>query len=244
MPPFGRVGQKMDVTISSIGDASSLAGGTLLITPMKGGDSNVYAVASGPLSIGGLGKSSFATTARIPGGATIEREIPFEFDQKNSIRLSLNNPDFTTAARIQKIINQELGGKFAMAKDSNTVDLVVPVNYQRNVVQLMAIVENFKVESDTTAKIVINEKTGTLVAGGEIIMSQVAISHGNLSIEIKGEGGGGGDKPKRLYYVDQKTTLSDLVKSLNALGATPEDLISIFQALKKNGAIVADIELI
>lgn len=242
LPPFGRIGQKIDVTVSSIGESNSLAGGTLLVTPLKGGDGQVYAVASGNVSIGGLNKGkAFPTTGLVSGGATIEREINFAFNEKKSIRLSLNNPDFTTAARIEKTINQELGGKYAISKDATTVDLIVPVHYQRKVVQLMAILENFKVHSDQKAKIVINERTGTIVAGGDVVIHPVAVSHGDLSIEVKG---GGKDSPDRFYLMDKKTTLSDLVKSLNAFGATPEDLISIFQALKKNGALIGEIELI
>jgi len=244
LPSFARLGQKLDITVSSIGDASSLAGGTLLVTPLKGGDGNVYAVANGALSIGGLKKGAeFPTTARVISGGTVEKEIAMDFDKKNSLRLALNNSDFTTAARIEKTINEELGGKYAIARDATTIDLVVPVNYQRNVVQLLAIIENFRVHTDNKAKIIINEKTGTIVAGGDILLNPVAISHGNLTIEIKGESGGS-DKPNHLYYVDQKGTLNDLVKSLNALGATPEDLISIFQTLKSNGALIAELELI
>lgn len=245
IPPFARVGQKIDVTISSIGDASSLAGGTLLVTPLKGGDGNVYAVANGPLSIGGLKQGSkFATTGLIPSGATIEKEINLDFDRKNSLRLSLNNPDFTTAARVERTINQELGGKYANAKDATTIDLIVPVHYQRSVVALMAIIENFKVETDQIAKIVINERTGTIVAGGDVLLKEVAISHGNLTIEVGENQGGNNAKPASTVYFEEKTTLNDLVKALNAYGTTPEDLISIFQALKKNGSIIGDIELI
>lgn len=244
LPPFARVGQKMDLVISSIGDASSLAGGTLLVTPLKGGDGQIYAVASGPVSIGGLKKGAkFATTGTIPSGATVEKEIMSEFEKKNSLRLSLNNPDFTTAARVEKVINEELGGKFASAKDSTTIDLVVPNQYERNIVQLMAIIENFKVNTDSAAKIVINERTGTIVAGGDIMVRPVAISHGDLSIEVKNDGGKAA-KPGTVYYMDGGTTLSELVKSLNAFGVAPEDLISIFQTLKRDGALVGEIELI
>ncbi|OUR92855.1 flagellar biosynthesis protein FlgA [Halobacteriovorax marinus] len=245
LPPFARQGQKIDITISSIGDANSLAGGTLLITPLKGGDGEVYAIASGPLSIGGLNKGRvFATTGTIPNGAIVENELQSDFDKKKSLRFALKNPDFTTAARIEKTINQELGGKYAIAKDATTVDLIIPFHYQRKVVQLVAIVENFKVNSDSKTKIVINERTGTIVAGGGVQISPVAISHGDLTIEVKGDGEGKGDKPSSLYFVDKKTTLSDLVKSLNAFGATPEDLISIFKALKSNGALIGDLEFI
>ncbi len=245
LPAFARVGQKIDLIISSIGDASSLAGGTLLVTPLKAGDGNIYAVGAGPLSIGGLKKGAkFATTATIPGGATVEKEVLAEFEKKNSLRLSLNYPDFTTAARVEKVINEELGGKFASAKDSTTIDLVVPSQYERNVVQLMAIIENFKVNTDSVAKIVINERTGTIVAGGDIMVKPVAISHGDLTIEVKSDGDSKGAKPSSVYYLEKGTSLSELVKSLNAFGVAPEDLISIFQTLKRDGALVGEIELI
>ncbi len=243
LPPFARVGQKVDISVSSIGDASSLAGGTLLVTPLKGGDGNVYAIASGGISIGGLNNGAkFATAGRIPDGGTIERELEVGFDKKTALRLSLKKPDFTTAARVERTINQELGGKYAIAKDATTVDLIIPAQYKRKVVQLMAIVENFKVHTDQIAKIVINERTGTIVAGGEVTLKPVAISHGDLTIEITQEGGEG--KEGNIKYFDQKTTLNDLVKSLNAFGAKPDDLISIFQTLKRNGALVGEIELL
>lgn len=249
LPPFARIGQKLDVTVSSIGDASSLAGGTLLITPLKGGDGHIYAVSSGSVSIGGLKQGAkFPTIGLVPNGATVEKEINLDFDKKQALRLSLSHADFTTAARIEKILNEQLGGRYAMARDSSTIDLIVPVNYQRNVVQLMAIIENFKVNTDQTAKIIINERTGTIVAGGEVSLMPAAISHGDLTIEISGgDGGGGGASKKKgesVIFVDKKTTLNELVKGLNAFGVTPEDLISIFQALKRSGSLIGDIELI
>jgi flagellar P-ring protein FlgI len=245
MQPFARIGQQVDVTISSVGEASSLAGGTLVVTPLKGGDGNIYAIASGPVSIGGLenGKK-FPTTGVIPSGAIIEKEVQTNFHKKKSLRLSLNNPDFTTAARIQKILNRELGGKYASARDATTVDLIVPNHYQREVVSLLAIIENFKVHTDTHAKIIINERTGTIAAGGDIRLNPVAISHGDLTIEVQGSEGGEGKGSNSLYYVKQKTSLGDLVQALNAMGATPDDLIAILQTLKKNGALIAEIEII
>jgi flagellar P-ring protein precursor FlgI len=242
LPAFGRVGQKLDVTISSIGDASSLGGGTLLVTPLKGGDGQIYAVASGALSIGGLEKGKkFATTGRIPDGGVVEKELEMSFNEKKALRLALNTPDFTTAARIEKTINQELGGKYATASDSTTIDLIIPTYYERKVVELIAHVENYRVAADVAARIVINERTGTVVAGGEIILKKSAISHGNLVLEVKG---GEGNGKQAVHMVEQSTTINDLVKALNALGTTPEDLISIFQSLKTQGALVADIELI
>ncbi len=242
LAPFSRVGQKLDVTVSSIGDASSLAGGTLLVTPLKGGDGHIYAVASGSLSIGGLEKGKkFATTARIPNGGSVEKEIDMSFNDKRAVRMALNQPDFTTAARIERVINQELGGKYATATDATTIDVIIPTYYEKKVVELIANIENFKVVADTQAKIVINERTGTLVAGGDIILKKSAISHGDLMLEIKGSEGSGN---KYVQLMEQSTTINDLVKALNALGTKPEDLISIFQALKQNGSLLADIELI
>ncbi len=245
LPAFARVGQKLDVVVSSIGDASSLAGGTLLITPLKGGDGEVYAIANGILSTGGLRKKvQYPTMARILEGAIVEKEIELKFDQKKSLQLGIKNPDFTTSARIEKVINEELGGRYAIARDATTIDLIVPTYYQKRVVQLMAIIENFKINTDQKAKIVINERTGTVVLGGDIRLRPVAIGHGDLSIEIKQEEDSEESKSETVYFVDQKTTLKDLVKSLNAFGTSPEDLMAIFQALKSNGALVGEIEII
>jgi flagellar P-ring protein FlgI len=243
LPAFGRLGQKLDVTISSIGDASSLAGGTLLVTPLKGGDGQIYAVSNGPLSIGGLDKGKkHATTARIPGGGIVEKEVELSFNDKKAIRLALNHPDFTTAARIERTVNQELGGKYATASDSATIDVIIPPYYERKVVELLANIENYKVISDVSAKIVINERTGTLVAGGDIIIKRSAVSHKDMVLEVKG--GEDDSGKKSIQLMEQATTINDLVKALNALGTSPEDLVSIFQALKKNGSLLAEIELI
>ncbi|MBF0361831.1 MAG: flagellar basal body P-ring protein FlgI [Oligoflexia bacterium] len=263
LPPFARLGQKIDVNIASIGNASSLAGGTLLITPLKAADNEVYAVANGQVSIGGLKQGAkFATNARVAGGATIEKELEDTFELKASIRLSLNNPDFTTAYRIENTINTGLGGKFAKAKDSATIDLLAPPNYHRRLIELIALIENYRVNLDTKAKIIINERTGTIITGGDIVLKEVAISHGDLTVEIGAKGGAGkggagggggggaagaggkGGTKESLYRMEEGSSLNDLVKGLNALGVTPEDLISIFQALKKNGALVGEIEFI
>ena len=243
LPAFGRVGQKLDVTISSIGDATSLAGGTLLVTPLKGGDGQIYSVANGAISIGGLDKGKkLATTGRIPDGGIIEKEVEMAFNDKKAIRMALNNPDFTTAARIEKTINQELGGKYATASDATTIDVIIPTFYERKVVELIANIENYKVVSDVSAKIVINERTGTLVAGGDIVLKKSAVSHRDMVLEVKG--GDEGTGKRVIQAMEQTTTINDLVKALNALGTTPEDLISIFQALKANGSLLAEIELI
>ncbi|RLA65102.1 MAG: flagellar biosynthesis protein FlgA [Epsilonproteobacteria bacterium] len=244
LPPFARVGQKIDITVSSVGDSKSLAGGTLLITPLKGGDGIIYSIASGKVSIGGLKQGkNFATTGRVPGGGIIEKELAVKFSLKDKLELRLINPDFTTAARMEKTINQNLGGQFARAKDSATIELIVPVSYNRKVVQLMAIVENYKVNVDIPANVVINERTGTIVSGGNVTLYPVAISHGNLSIEIEGSKADG-NKSEKVIYVNKSTSLKDLAQALNAFGAGPEDLISIIQALKKNGSLIGNVELI
>lgn len=241
LPPFPRVGQNIDINIASIGDASSLAGGTLIVTPLKAGDGQVYAVAQGQVSIGGIEKpTKISTSGRIPGGATVEKELITEFNNKQAIRLALKNSDFTTAARVAKTINVELGGKFASAKDSTTIDLIVPNFYERNIVELIGIVENFMVIPDQIAKIVINEKTGTIVAGGDIVIKSVAISHKDVMLKIDGDD----EKSQQVHAMPETSTIDELVKILNNLGTGPEDLISIFQALQKNGALSAEIELI
>jgi flagellar P-ring protein precursor FlgI len=242
LPPFARQGQKIDLTISSVGDAASLAGGTLMITPLKAGDNNVYAIGSGPISVGGLTKGAkFSTTAKIPSGGIVEKENELSFNEKQAIRLNLTNPDFTTAARVEKTINQELGGKYASAKDSSTVDLILPPAYHNRVVELIAIVENFQVNTDNAAKIVINERTGTVVAGGDVILKNVAVSHGDLVLEVKS---GNGPGKQAVHLLEEGASLNDLVKALNAIGTGPEDLISIFQALKQNGALVGELEFL
>ena len=241
LPEFARVGQKINIKVSSIGDAKSLEGGNLLITPLKAGDGKIYAIGRGSLSLGGkAGAKNISTVALIPNGGIIEKEVDVKFDSKKSIRLALKNPDFTTAARIQEVLNSELGGLFAKAKDSATIDLIVPPNYEKNVVKLIAIIENFSVVSESRAKIIINERTGTIVAGGDIVIKPVAISHGDLNIEIGGDGG----QVKSIYNIDKRTRLNDFVNSLNSFGVKPDDIISIFQALQKTGALDGEIELI
>ena len=249
-PSFARVGKKVDVTISAIGGASSLAGGTLLVTPLKGGDGQIYAVASGALSIGGLERGSkFATNARIVGGAIVEKEIDINFSRKKALRLSLNNPDFTTAHRIEKTLNTELGGLFANARDSGTIDITLPLLYKNRVVEFLALVENFKITPSQKAKVVINEKTGTIAMGGDLKINPVAISHGDLVVEIS-KGGNDAEQGEAqvstgtILNIEKGATIKSLVESLNTLKATPEDMISILQVLKENGAINATIEFI
>jgi len=241
LPPFARSGMQIDVSVSSIGDSASLEGGMLLVTPLRAGDQQVYAVAQGPVTLGSLtdGKSTFPTAGRIVSGAMIEKDVSTNFSTKKSFRLSLNNPDFTTAARLVALVNAELGGKFASARDSATIDIVVPFNYDGNTVELMARIENIRVVTDAKAKVVLNERTGTVVMGERVTITPVAISHGDLSIEVKS-----GAKAEHIFNLNQgSATVSDLVKLLNTLGVQPKDLTAIFQTIKETGALQAELDV-
>jgi flagellar P-ring protein FlgI len=245
LPPFARVGNKIDITVSSVGDATSLEGGVLLVTPLRGGDQNVYAVAQGPVSIGAVADGStknFPTVARVVSGATIEKDLDTNFSGKKSFRLSLHNPDFTTAARVSTLINGDLGGKFATARDSGTIDVVVPFHYEGKTVELLAMLENIQVNVDSRAKLVLNERTGTVVMGERISISPVSLAHGDLALEIKGDKKSG-NKGERLIEIKSGTSVSDLVKALNALGVQPKDLTAIFQTLREVGALQAELEI-
>jgi flagellar P-ring protein precursor FlgI len=245
LPPFARSGNKIDVTVSSIGDSSSLEGGVLLVTPLRAGDQNVYAVAQGPVSIGSVADGStknFPTVGRVVAGASIEKDVETNFSDKRSFRLALHHPDFTTASRLVTVINAELGGKFASARDSGTLDVVVPFNYEGNSVELLARLENISVNVDARAKVVLNERTGTVVMGERIGISPVALAHGELAIEVKGEKGA---PPQRVLELKGGVgaSVSDLVKALNALGVQPKDLTAIFQSLREIGALQAELEV-
>lgn len=244
LPAFARTGNMIDVTVSSVGDSASLEGGVLLVTPLRAGDQNVYAVAQGPVSIGSVADGStknFPTVGRVVSGATIEKDVDVNFAAKKNFRLALHNPDFTTAARVSNLVNSELGGKFASARDSATVDVVVPFHYENDTVTLMAMLENISVNIDQRAKVVLNERTGTVVMGGNIMISPVALAHGELAIEVKGET----KKDNKVQHVAELkgANVSDLVKALNTLGVQPKDLTAIFQTLKQIGALQADLEI-
>ncbi len=244
-PAFARAGQKIDITVSSVGDAGSLEGGTLLVTPLRAGDQQVYAVAQGPVSLGTLsdGSAKFTTAGRIPAGAIVEKELPGDFANKKALRLSLDEPDFTTVARVVRVINTELGGKYATSVDQNTIDLIVPFSYDGNAVELMAVLENLTVNTDTRARVVINEKTGTVVAGGKVRIKNVALSHGDLSIQVgdaKPAAKGGG---KKVLEIQSTTNVSELAAVLNGMGVSPKDLTAIFQSLKAAGALEGDLEV-
>lgn len=244
-PAFARAGQKIDVTVSSVGDAASLEGGTLLVTPLRAGDQQVYAVAQGSISLGNVadGSSKFTTVGRVPAGAIVEKELAGDFANKRALRFNLDDPDFTTVARVVRVINTELGGKYASSVDQSTIDLIVPFSYEGNAVELMAVLENLTVDTDVRAKVVINEKTGTVVAGGKVRIKNVALSHGDLAIQVgetksakKGDG-------KKVLEIQNTTNVADLAKVLNELGVAPKDLTAIFQSLKAAGALEGELEV-
>ncbi|TVQ76246.1 MAG: flagellar basal body P-ring protein FlgI [Bradymonadales bacterium] len=272
LPPFARQGSKMDVLVSSMGDAQSLQGGTLLLTPLKGADGEVYAVAQGPITLGGFQAAAggaresrnHSTVGKVPSGAVIETELPFDFTRLTNLTYSLKNPDFTTANRIAAVINRQLNGSYAAANDSGTVRVRVPDQFKGRVVELVSSIENLAVRPDTVARVVVNERTGTVVVGEDVRISTVAVAHGNLTISIQPqtvvsqpEAFSDGqtvvvDEPfievqegdDNFALLPGGVSIGDLVRALNALGISPRDLISVFQAIQASGALQAELEII
>jgi len=269
LPPYSKTGTRLDVQVSSVGSASSLEGGTLMMASLRGADGKVYAMASGKVlamkkQAGGAGaagggggnNSQNLVTGLIPGGASLEREIPQNFSSMKEFRYQLLNPDFTTAVRMARRINEELGGKYATAVDAGTVDVLPPYHYEANPVELLAQIEVIDVEADTRSKVVINPKTGTVVLGDQVRIAPVAIAQGNLKIEIRDERapanqaegvaageGGPTKKDQKLIVMKKGASIADIASSLNEMGASSEDLISLLQALKASGALMAEIEM-
>jgi flagellar P-ring protein precursor FlgI len=297
LPPFPRSGNRIDVHVSSLGDATSLGGGTLLLTPLKGPDQQVYALAQGPVVTGGFAVSGASgsgvqknhpTVGIISKGALVEKEIPFSLEGKRELDLSLFNPDFTTAEKVKEAINRFMGGPYSRCVDSGTIKIGIPGPHQNNVAEWIASLERLEVVPDSVAKVVLNEKTGTVVLGENVRISTVAVAHGNLSIQIKEklnvsqplpfapappagaptvavpprEGTGvivapGGatvvtpessvtvkEEGGSILMVPSGANLGDVVRALNAIGATPRDLISILQNIKAAGALQADLEIL
>ncbi len=273
LPSFARQGSRVDVTVSALGDAESLLGGTLLVTPLLGADGEVYAVAQGQIAVGGFQAGGEAetvtkgvpTSGRIASGAIIEREVGFEFGDKKSIKLTLRNPDFTTARRIAQAINAFLGTAAAASSDPTTIQLRVPASYRKQVVNLLTDIEQLRIEPDQLARVVIDEQSGIIVMGENVRISTVAIAQGSLTIRITeaqqvsqpGPFAEVGDtttvertdiqvdegEENRLTVVELGVTLQELVNGLNALGIGPRDMITILQAVKTAGALQAEIEV-
>ncbi|HVV64473.1 MAG TPA: flagellar basal body P-ring protein FlgI [Rhizomicrobium sp.] len=273
LPAFAAQGTRIDVSVSALGDAKSLQGGTLLVTPLFGADGQIYALGQGPVAIGGFTASGEAasvtrgvpTAGRISNGAIVEREISFSLQNESSLRLSLRNPDLTTATRIASAVNAYLGASVADASDPSTVRLTVPPAYPRGVVGLLADIEQVKVDPDQPAKVVIDEQSGVIVIGADVRISTIAIAQGNLTIRVNetpqvsqpGPFSKGQTQvvPRTQIQVDDSkgnkmavlkdgVSLQSLVDGLNALGVGPRDIISILQAIKAAGALQADIQVI
>jgi len=272
LPPFATQGTHIDVTVSSLGDAKSLQGGTLVATSLLGADGEIYALAQGSVAIAGFAAEGEAakitrgvpTNGRISNGALIEREMAFKLNEARSLRLSLRNPDFTTAKRIASAINDFMGADTAEPTDPATITLQIPAKYRGNMIRLITEVEQLKVEPDQTARVVVDERSGIIVMGRDVRVSTVAIAQGNLTVTIteqpmvsqpaplsngqtaivprtgvKVDTGDG----NKLALIKEGVSLRELVDGLNALGVGPRDLISILQAIKTAGALQADIEL-
>lgn len=271
---FARQGSRMDVSVSSMGDAEDLRGGMLLVTPLMGADGEVYAVAQGPVQIAGFSAKGDAssitqgvpTAGRIPNGAIVEREINFTLAAVDSVKLQLRSPDFTTARRIAEVINNHLGMAAARPTDPATVQLQRPAGYQYDMVSLLTDIERLPVSPDQRARVVIDDRSGVIVIGSDVRISEVAIAQGNLTISItetpqvsqpapfseQGETvvvprtdvavDTGGDR--QLAVLKSGVSLQDLVDGLNALGIGPRDMIAILQALKAAGALQAEIEVL
>ena len=272
LPPFSAQGTRIDVTVSSLGDAKSLQGGTLLVTPLLGADGEVYALAQGSVAIAGFTAEGDAakvtrgvpTNGRISNGANVEREIAFKLNDARSLRLSLRNPDFTTSKRIAAAINDFMGADTAEPTDPATVTIQIPARYNGNMIRLITEVEQLKVEPDQTARVIVDERSGIIVMGRDVRVSTVAIAQGNLTVTITEQPQVSQPAPlsngrtvvvprtglkvdtgegNKLALVKEGVSLRELVDGLNALGVGPRDLISILQAIKTAGALQADIEL-
>ncbi|GAB4141589.1 MAG: flagellar basal body P-ring protein FlgI [Sphingomonadales bacterium] len=273
LPPFARRGSRIDVQVSTLGDAEDLMGGTLLVTPLIGLDGEVYAVAQGQVTISGFSAGGAAetitrgvpTSGRIANGAIIEQELTVAFNDMNSLKLALRNPDFTTAKRIADAINRFYGSRFASALDPATVEVARPVDGSLDMVSLVTDIEQLTVAPDQIARVIIDESSGVIVMGSEVRISRVAIAQGNLTIRVTetpqvsqpqpfAENGEtvvvprtnvevDTDEERRMGILDTGVSLQDLVDGLNALGVGPRDMISILQALKAAGAMQAQLEI-
>ena len=271
LPPFVREGDTIDVTVSSMGDADSIQGGTLLQTPLRAGNGDVYAVAQGPISTGGFmagrgnntATKNFPTVGMMPNGAIVERTLEDDIGANGTISLSLSQADFTTSSRVANAINAQYGG-IARASNPGRVDITIPYGYRSDVTSFVASIESLYIMPDNVARVVLNERTGTIVMGGNVTVDECAITQGGLTVKVQQTTNV--DQPAPFSYgstmVTQETeataneansstivlpattSVSDNVGALNAVGATPRDTISILQAMKAAGAIHATLELV
>jgi len=272
LPPFAQPGQALDVTVSSMGNAKSLRGGTLLMTPLKGADNQIYAMAQGNVLVGGVGASANGSKAqvnhlsvgRISSGATVERAVPSSVGQGNTIQLELNTSDFSTASRVVDAINRRFGPETAAALDGRAIQVKAPVSADQRVSFLGALESLDVTPAQTVAKVILNARTGSIVMNQAVTLDSCAVAHGNLSVVINTDNAisqpnalAGGQTAAtansgisitkdagQLMMLKAGTSLADVVKALNAIGATPQDLLAILQAIKASGALRAELEII
>ncbi|NCO52041.1 MAG: flagellar basal body P-ring protein FlgI [Deltaproteobacteria bacterium] len=272
LPAFARAGSNIDVSVASIGDAENLAGGTLMMTPLKAADGQYYAVAQGQLVVGSLAfggetakvQKNHPTSGRVPGGAIVEREPYNDFSNLSLLKYRLKDADFTTLERMTRVVNAYYGAPVAKAIDSVEMQINLPASYQNRLIEFVAEIENLDVTPDSLARIVVNEKTGTIVMGSNVRISTVAVSHGNLSLTISEAAKVSQPNPlgtgrtvvvpeTSMNVVEEKSniivmnmgaSIGDVASALNAIGASPRDLIAIFQAIKVAGALHAELVIL
>ncbi len=273
LPPFVKPGQRIDVTVSSLGNAKSLRGGSLLMSPLKGADGQVYAIAQGELVVGGLGIEggdgsriaiNIPSVGRIPNGATVERAVPNAFNASNKLVLNLHSPDFTTAKRLEQAVNKWLGMGSAKALDAASIEIRAPQDSTQRV-EFMSYIENMEIEpGDAPARVIVNSRTGTIVIGSHVTIKPAAVTHGSLTVTISETptvsqpypfSKGKTEKVKqseikieqeknRMFLFKEGVTLSQIVRAINQVGAAPGDLVAILDALKKAGALRAELVVI
>jgi len=273
LPPFAKPGQLIDVTVSSLGNAKSLRGGNLLMTPLKGADGQIYAIAQGSLVVGGFGAQTqdgssisvnIPSVGRIPNGATVERSVPSPFELGNAVVLNLHRPDFTTATHMAQAVNQTLGAGTARAIDGSSVEVEMPSDPASRVTY-MSMLENITLEpGEAAAKVVVNSRTGTVIIGRHVRVTAAAVSHGNLSVTISNNpvvsqppplsGGATAVVPKsdiaikedksRMFLFEPGVSLEEIVRAVNRVGAAPGDIVAILEALKEAGSLKAELIVI
>jgi flagellar P-ring protein FlgI len=272
LPAYSKVGTRIDVLVSSLGDAESLSGGTLLRTPLVGPDQKVYALAQGPVIVGGISLSGQAakveknhpTVGRIPDGGIVEQEVYFDLPYEGQFVFNLREADFTTISRMAEVVNAEFGQQIAQAADSRSLVVRLPSDYDSRPIQFLSRLENLQIQPDSKARIVINERTGTIVIGAQVSVAKVAVAHSNIKLTIKESPFVSQPEPfshgktvvvpdteidfqednSSFVVMEQGVTVGDLAGALNAIGVTPRDVIAIFQAIKAAGALQAELVIL
>ncbi len=272
LPAFARSGNQIDVTVASMGDSTSLEGGTLLMTPMLGSDGQIYAIAQGSVSVGGFSsggggggvQKNHPTVGRVAAGATVEKELDYAIDGLGQFEVNLRQPDFTTSLRAANAINEHFGVEVAAAVSSGSIEVQIPAEYRDRIVRFLSEIEMLEIQPDRVAKVILNERTGTVVMGAGVRLATVAIAHGSLTVTISSEKEASQpgalatsgetrvvenvdvevfEEDAQLNVISSAVTIGELVRGLNAMGVSPRDLIAIMQAIKAAGALTAELEL-